>query len=118
MTVKAATAIYNKISKRDLSKLTAIEWRAFRGAIAALRAARKPLAKNPPSGKPVKIYERVLRIEAQKGRGHRCDPGCVKTRHCYYHDFKSGGSVNAYGMPDGTVLLVGTKGQKLWAMFD
>lgn len=72
--------------------------------------------KNPPAIYREKlIYGRVLRMEAQKIGPHRCDAGCAKSNHSYYHDFKASSNVHAYGMSDGSVLLIGSK--KLWGMF-
>jgi hypothetical protein len=63
----------------------------------------------------MRIYGRVLRMEAQKIGSHRCDPGCKKTNHCYYHNFSAG--TIAWGMPDGSVVLKSTTGKRLWGMF-
>lgn len=72
---------------------------------------------NPKPAVPVElIYGRVLRVEAKKTQQHRCDPGCKKSNHCYYHDFETGTDVQAIGMSDGSVLLVGNK--PIWKMFD
>lgn len=70
---------------------------------------------NPGVFRKELIYGRVLRMEAQKIGPHRCDAGCAKSNHCYYHDFKVGSNVHAYGMSDGSVLLIGSK--RLWGMF-
>lgn len=73
-------------------------------------------SKNPGPVYPVQlVYGRVLRVEAQKIGPHRCDPGCRKADHRYYHDFASSTNVQAWGMSDGTVVLVGKK--RLWGMF-
>jgi hypothetical protein len=63
---------------------------------------RATLRKNPTEGL-TKIYGRVLRVEAQKTQVHRCDPGCAKARHCYYHDFESK-NVNEFGLPAGSEI--------------
>jgi hypothetical protein len=82
------------------------------------RALRKENpATSPDVVRPVRvIYARVLRVEAQKTQKHRCDPGCKKSDHCYYHDFNIGTDVQAIGMSDGSVLLTGKK--PIWDMFD
>jgi len=72
--------------------------------------------KNPPEVyRQELIYGRVLRVEAQKIGPHRCDAGCKKAKHCYFHDFGVASNVHAYGMSDGSVLLKGSK--RLWGMF-
>ena len=58
--------------------------------------------KNPPK-RVVKIYERVLRIEAQKVGPHPCDAECRKCDHKYYHDFRT--KPRMYGLPDGSILI-------------
>ena len=62
--------------------------------------------KNPGdyrSRKPLEIYGRLLRIEAQKGSGHVCDAKCKAANHCYFHDFSRHARV--YGMPDGSLRI-------------
>jgi len=58
-----------------------------------------PLA-NP---RRVLVYGNLIRIEAQKTQPHRCDPGCKRVKHCYFHDFKPGAKI--YGLPDGSLLI-------------
>lgn len=97
----------------------------LRKAIAAERRAKKRLGvkglgKRPPARRvknprrPV-IYHRLLRIEARKGPGHRCDAGCKKANHSYFHDFTAGAVV--YGNPDGSVLVKNRAGKRLWKYF-
>jgi hypothetical protein len=50
-----------------------------------------------------KIYEKVLRIEAQKGPGHKCDAACKRAGHRYFHVFTT--KPKMYGLPDGTILI-------------
>lgn len=80
------------------------------------RGVRKknPKRRRNPGGKPV-IYHRLLRIEARKGPGHRCDAGCKKANHSYFHDFNAGAVV--YGNPDGSVLVKSNQGKRLWKFF-
>lgn len=59
---------------------------------------------NPPSRKPVMIYGRLLRIEAQKTQKHICDAACKKAQHRYFHDFSSRPAI--YGSPDGKTLTI------------
>lgn len=63
---------------------------------------RKAVAASNPRG-GVKIYGKLLRIEAQKTQKHICDAECKRVNHCYYHDFKAGASI--YGMPDGSLVI-------------
>lgn len=79
------------------------------------KATKKKMKSNPGVYRQELIYGRVLRLEAQKIGPHRCDAGCKAAGHRYYHDFKASSNVHAYGMSDGTVLLIGSK--KLWGMF-
>lgn len=65
--------------------------------------------------RPVVIFRMVSRIEAQKLGPHRCDAECAEKKHCYYHDFSERSKAVAYGLPDGSVLLKGTR--RLWGMF-
>lgn len=81
----------------------------------AVRKRKNPEETVSRSYRAKLIYGRVLRIEAQKVGPHRCDPGCKKANHCYYHDFGLSSNVHAYGMSDGAVLLIGSK--RLWGMF-
>ena len=59
---------------------------------------------------PVEIYNRVLRVEAEKGPGHLCDAGCKAAGHRYYHDFKKGSKARIVGEPDGSIRI--TAGRK------
>jgi hypothetical protein len=79
--------------------------------IPGLRAARAVGAKkrkNPvtvhSTSKPIEIYGRLLRIEAQKGTGHFCDAKCKAAGHRYFHNFSKHAYV--YGMPDGSLKIV------------
>jgi DNA replicative helicase MCM subunit Mcm2 (Cdc46/Mcm family) len=46
--------------------------------------------KSNPVKKVVRIYGRVLRVEAQKlGKHVHCDAECKKCNHKYVHDFRS-----------------------------
>ena len=64
--------------------------------------AKKQIKRNPPKGAR-EIYGRLLRIEAQKGRGHVCDAACKKANHCYFHDFSRHARV--FGLPDGSLWI-------------
>lgn len=65
--------------------------------------AKNPVTVRAPE-KPMQIYGRLLRIEAQKGPGHVCDAECKKANHCYFHDFTKHAKV--WGMPDGSLKIV------------
>lgn len=56
-----------------------------------------------PRKSPVLIYGRVLRVEAQKTNPHRCDAGCKRSGHRYFHNFGPG--VEMYGLPNKDLLL-------------
>lgn len=60
---------------------------------------------NPASKKLVRIYGRVLRIEAQKVGKHRCDAECRRCNHRYYHDFRKS-NIKEYGLSPGQVFVV------------
>lgn len=91
-----------------------------------MRRARRP-AVNPrrkrrvirrncnPPGATV-VYHRLLRIEARKGPGHRCDAGCKRANHSYFHDFGPGAVV--YGLPDGSLVIRQKGGKRLWKFFN
>lgn len=55
---------------------------------------------NPP---PVKIYDRVGSITAQKGPGHKCSAACRRANHWYVHDFTK--KIAVWGMPDRSIVL-------------
>jgi hypothetical protein len=59
---------------------------------------------NPGGKKLVLIYERVIRVIAKKGPGHKnCDAECKRCHHEYFHDFKAGARM--YGFPNGDILI-------------
>lgn len=60
---------------------------------------------NPPS-QAVRIYGRVLRIEAQKTDAHGgCDKECRQCNHKYVHDFKTK-TARMIGLSPGQVFVV------------
>lgn len=119
MTVKRAEAIYRILSKKRYATLEPYEKDLLKEVTQVLRYAKR--RRNPVravtirSVKPVVIYRRVLRMEAQKVGKHRCDKECRAANHCYFHDFSKSANAHALGLPDGTVLLKGSK--RLWGMF-
>lgn len=67
------------------------------------RAAKK---RNPAQDNPkrVKIYERILSIEASKaGMPHKCDAACKRAKHRYRHVFKFPSRI--FGLPSGKILI-------------
>ena len=113
MTLKEAQMVLRVLEPTPMSKMTPTQKRVWHQATVVVRTHRKPLRN--PRAKAVVIYGRVLRVEAQKIGKHRCDPGCKKANHCYYHPFKGSSNVVAYGLPDGSVLLKGNK--RIWGKF-
>ena len=73
------------------------------GRYYVMKPRKVSAAKNPK--KLVRIYGRVLRIEAQKTGKHRCDAECKKCGHRYFHDFK-GGKPKMLGLSPGEVFKV------------
>lgn len=62
--------------------------------------------KRNPLKKLVRIYIRVLRIEAQKPDGHNnCDAECKECKHRYFHDFRKS-NVAMLGLNPGDVFVV------------
>lgn len=57
----------------------------------------------------VEIYGEVLRIEAKKGRGHRCDRDCKASGHRYFHDSEGKYKTRIVGLDSGDVLLTTRK---------
>lgn len=61
---------------------------------------------NPGQQKPMKVYGRVLRIEAQKVGAHKgCDRECKKCSHKYVHDFRKN-NIQMIGLSPGDVIKV------------
>lgn len=63
----------------------------------------KEKKQNPPISDNVKIYGRLIRIEAQKTQDHICDNECKAVNHKYFHDFKSKPEI--WGLPNGDLLI-------------
>lgn len=55
-----------------------------------------------------KIYDKTLRIEAQKGNGSHYKG------EKFYHDFKGKSEASIFGLPDGSLLIKSKKGKRLW----
>jgi len=106
---------YFERQARDLLLKRGLKYRATKDGLVK-ENPRKRIARkncNPPGG--VKVYGRLLRIEAQKIGKHRCDAGCAKANHSYFHDFGPGAVV--YGMADGSLRVTSSNGKKLWNWF-
>jgi hypothetical protein len=74
------------------------------------RRAGKLITKNP---KPIKIYDKILSIEAQKG------DSSLFPKQYFRHDFKKDKThAEIWGLPDGSLLIKSKKGKKLWKNFD
>lgn len=65
---------------------------------------------NPPKG-AVKIYDNVIEIRAQKDAKDSLFPGDL-----FKHPFKGSTNVCVYGLPDGTLRIIGDK--PLWKYFE
>lgn len=120
LTLKQAKTVLSMLEQTPFNRLTAIQKDLFRRCTQVVRTHRKPATNPTPRGRKanpgaVIIYRRVLRVEAQKIGKHRCDGECRRANHCYFHDFSKGANAVAYGLPDGSVLIKGTK--RLWGMF-
>lgn len=89
-----------KYRRKNPSAVTSIFGKAVKGWT--------PLAVGMPGMNPrqklTKIYDKVLRVEAQKGHGHICDVKCKRAGHRYFHDFTSKPSM--YGTPDKRVIII------------
>jgi hypothetical protein len=72
-----------------------------RGARFGRHVFRRASSRRNPPG--VKIYERLSKVYAQKGPGHKCDPACKRAGHWYYHVFTS--RPKMYGLSNGDVLI-------------
>jgi hypothetical protein len=78
--------------------------RVNRSKAVGVRRVRGKLARRNPYRAPgVKIYERLSKVYAQKGPGHKCDPKCKRAGHWYYHVFTS--RPKMYGLANGDVLI-------------
>ena len=86
---------------RTTKKRATAQARLLRGVKHGMIPRKNPAVHRP--AKPMEIYGRLLRIEAQKGPGHVCDAQCKKANHCYYHDFSRHARV--FGMPDGSLRI-------------
>jgi hypothetical protein len=72
------------------------------------RGTRRKIHKRNPSSlsrkKVVKVYGRVLSIEAQKDGPHHCDKECRLANHKYVHDFE--GRPEMFGLRPGDTFVV------------
>lgn len=70
------------------------------------RKGRRPKRSRRPKGnpKPVKVYARILSIEAEKADGT-----------LYRHDFTTKNPV--IGLPDGSILIPARRNRPLWGAF-
>lgn len=59
--------------------------------------------KNPAASMPL-VYGQVKQVFAKKTQPHRCDAGCKKNFHQYYHDFKPGAKM--WGLPAGSKVTL------------
>lgn len=118
MTYQQAKIVFSShMEASKVRKLTAYERGQLARASAVLRRGRHS-AMNPRRGNPpkstgrgasktvVKIYGRVLRVEAQKTGAHQCDAECRRCDHKYFHDFRLPTGVKMLGLSPGQVFRV------------
>ena len=73
---------------------------------------KKQKVKSNPSCGAVEIYGKIISIEAQKGKDS------LWPNEFFRHDFKKNKtSAKIFGMPDGSLRIVSTKGKRLWKNF-
>jgi hypothetical protein len=93
---------YNESLKASFNRM----WPAAKSYFKLVKeeVERRQHKKNPQPKRLVRIYGRVLRIEAQKVGPHKnCDAECKRCNHKYVHDFRKGAVM--YGQPDGSILI-------------
>lgn len=78
----------------------------------AIRGGVKRSPKKKRKNSPVIVYDKILAIEAQKGKDSNF-PG----EH-FRHDFKRDTAAQVIGLEDGSLLIKSTKGKRLWKEFD
>jgi hypothetical protein len=87
-------AAYDYVEKHNLHNL-----------MTALRPVKAP-RRNPPGRGETQIYDRVLRIEAVKGPGHKCDAACRRAGHRYYHNYSRKEKAGVYGSADHKKIII------------
>lgn len=109
-------AFNSKLAAERFIKRNKLEGKAVIDRVSSLREYLEGGAKFGTRGNPAKstrgksskrvakVYERVLRVEAQKLGPHHCDAECRACEHKYFHDFKKG--VEMFGLSPGQVFKV------------
>jgi hypothetical protein len=59
---------------------------------------------NPATPELPLLYGKILQVTGQKTQKHRCDSGCKKVSHRYYHNFKTG--PKEWGLPAGAIVTL------------
>lgn len=99
---------YSKLIRSAKDQIGSTYFEGKRDAHRHSKEVSRALKINPQMKSQIvdKIYDKILAIEAQKGNDS------LWPRENFRHSFKEGAEI--YGLKDGSLLVVGKKGKKLW----